>query len=128
MFTHLAGITSASNSATKCLRIILFDGGMPRAVAIVSPVKDGSNTTRPPCTPLSANYIKLIGFDKKWNNFKIMVYFSPFRLSANSPKSILWAHLINRWLVQTKGSASTFSHWCRLTAKAYNMNKTIRKL
>jgi hypothetical protein len=30
-------------------------GGIPRAVAIVSPVKDGSSTTRAPCTPESAS-------------------------------------------------------------------------
>lgn len=46
-------MTRASNSATKCLRIILLDGGIPSAVAIVSPVNDGSRTTKPPCTPLS---------------------------------------------------------------------------
>lgn len=46
-------MTRASNSATKCLRIILLDGGIPSAVAIVSPVNDGSKTTNPPCTPLS---------------------------------------------------------------------------
>lgn len=46
-------MTRASNSATKCLRIILFEGGIPRAVAMVSPVNDGSRTTNPPCTPLS---------------------------------------------------------------------------
>lgn len=44
----------------------------------------------------------------------------PFRFSANSPKSILCAHRINLWLVHTRGSASTFSHWWRRTAKAYN--------
>lgn len=51
--THLAGMTRASNSATKCLLIMLFDGGIPSAVAIVSPVNEGSSTTSPPCTPLS---------------------------------------------------------------------------
>lgn len=46
--TYLAGMTNASNSATKCLLIILLDGGIPSAVAMVSPVNDGSKTTRPP--------------------------------------------------------------------------------
>ena len=32
-----------------------FAGGMPRAVAIVSPVNDGSRTTRAPCTPESVD-------------------------------------------------------------------------
>lgn len=53
VLVYLAGTISASNSATKCLRIMLLDGGIPSAVAIVSPVKDGSNTTKPPWTPLS---------------------------------------------------------------------------
>jgi len=30
-----------------------FAGGIPKAVAMVSPVNDGSNTTRAPCTPES---------------------------------------------------------------------------
>jgi len=32
-------------------------GGIPNAVAMVSPVNDGSNTTRAPCTPESAEKI-----------------------------------------------------------------------
>lgn len=130
LFTHLAGMTSASNSATKCLLIILLDGGMPSAVAIVSPVNDGSSTTRPPCTPLSV----VIRLSTTWPTLLSRISLAnrqaqtertniPFRLSANSPKSILWAHRINLWLVQTKGSASTFSHWCRLTASAYDKQR-----
>lgn len=46
--TYRAGKTSASNSVHKCRRMIFFDDGMPIAVAIVSPEKDGSNTTSPP--------------------------------------------------------------------------------
>lgn len=51
--THLAGSINASNSVVKCRRIMLLDCGIPKAVAIVSPENDGSNTTKPPCTPLS---------------------------------------------------------------------------
>jgi len=51
--THLAGRMRASNSVFRCRRIMFLDGGMPRAVAMVSPEKDGSNTTSPPWTPLS---------------------------------------------------------------------------
>lgn len=50
---YLAGKTNASNSAARCLRIIFLDGGMPRAVAMVSPFNDGSKTTNAPCTPES---------------------------------------------------------------------------
>lgn len=45
---YRAGRISASNSAHKCRLIIFFDCGIPKAVAIVSPENDGSNTTRPP--------------------------------------------------------------------------------
>lgn len=38
---------------------MFFDCGMPRAVAIVSPVKDGSKT-KPPWTPLSARKGEII--------------------------------------------------------------------
>lgn len=53
--TYLAGRTRASSSVARCRRIMFFDGGIPKAVAIVSPVNDGSRTTSAPCTPLSAN-------------------------------------------------------------------------
>jgi hypothetical protein len=34
---------------------MFFEGGIPKAVAIVSPLNDGSRTTSAPCTPLSVN-------------------------------------------------------------------------
>lgn len=55
--THLDGIMSVSNSVIKCLRTIFLDGDIPNAEAIVSPEKEGSKTTNPPCTPLSKNII-----------------------------------------------------------------------
>lgn len=133
--TYLAGMTRASNSATRCLLIMLLEGGMPSAVAIVSPVNDGSSTTSPPCTPLSV----VTRLPTTWPTALARVSLAnihyqagrtniPFRLSANSPKSILWAHRINLWLVQTKGSASTFSHWCRLTASAYDKQRCCKNL
>lgn len=51
--TYLAGSTSASNSAVRWRLIMFLLAGIPRAVAIVSPLNDGSKTTKPPCTPLS---------------------------------------------------------------------------
>lgn len=39
----------------RCRRIICLAGGIPKAVAIVSPVKEGSKTTNAPCTPESVN-------------------------------------------------------------------------
>lgn len=50
---YLAGKTKASSSAARCLLIMLRDGGIPRAVAIVSPLSEGSRTTSAPCTPES---------------------------------------------------------------------------
>lgn len=44
---------SASNSVARWRRIMFLEGGIPSAVAIVSPEKDGSSTTSPPWTPLS---------------------------------------------------------------------------
>lgn len=55
VLTYRAGKINASNSVDKWRRIIFFDGGIPKAVAIVSPENDGSNTTKPPCTPLSVS-------------------------------------------------------------------------
>lgn len=55
LFTYLAGMISDSNSVIKCRLTIFFDGGIPRAVDIVSAENDVSNTTSPPCTPLSEN-------------------------------------------------------------------------
>lgn len=66
---------SASNSATKCLLMMLFEGGIPNAVAIVSPVNEGSKTTKPPCTPLS--------------NFKIYIFFYFKRLMSSQVYFIL---------------------------------------
>lgn len=45
--SYLAGRTKLSNSAARCRRMMFFEGGIPSAVAIVSPVKDGSNTKPP---------------------------------------------------------------------------------
>ncbi|KAI9583582.1 hypothetical protein GQX74_005330 [Glossina fuscipes] len=56
VLTYRAGKINASNSVDKWRRIIFFDGGIPKAVAMVSPENDGSNTTKPPCTPLSVNF------------------------------------------------------------------------
>lgn len=53
IFVYLAGFTRLSSSVARCLRIIFLDCGMPSAVAMVSAVKEGSSTTRAPCTPLS---------------------------------------------------------------------------
>lgn len=39
----------------RCRRIICLAGGIPKAVAIVSPVKEGSKTTNAPWTPESVN-------------------------------------------------------------------------
>ena len=50
---YLAGRIKASNSAAKCLLIMFLAGGIPNAVAIVSPLNEGSSTTKAPCTPLS---------------------------------------------------------------------------
>lgn len=58
--TYLAGMTSASNSATRCRRMMLLEGGIPRAVAIVSPVNEGSRTTSPPWTPLSTIKLRIL--------------------------------------------------------------------
>jgi len=35
--------------------MMFFEGGIPSAVAIVSPLNEGSRTTNAPCTPLSEN-------------------------------------------------------------------------
>lgn len=56
---------SESNSVIKCLLTIFFDGDMPKAEAIVSPVNDDSNTTNPPCTPLSIHVVCEI-YGKTW--------------------------------------------------------------
>lgn len=45
---YLAGKIKASNSAAKCLLIIFLAGGIPNAVAIVSPLNEGSRTTKAP--------------------------------------------------------------------------------
>jgi hypothetical protein len=44
--------------------------------------------------------------------------FLPLRFSAYSPRSMFRAHLMNLWLVHTRGSASMLSHWCLRTARA----------
>ena len=48
--------------------MIFLDGGMPKAVAIVSPENEGSKTTRPPWTPLSVDI-------KKVKDFKLILFY-----------------------------------------------------
>lgn len=47
---------------------MVLEGGMPRAVAIVSPLSDGSSTTRAPWTPLSVEEKKKIHYVSKLVN------------------------------------------------------------
>lgn len=69
---YLAGNTKASNSVIKWRRIILLDCGMPSAIAMVSPLNEGSRTTNPPWTPLSVIKTHLVksrtGQVKKYTN------------------------------------------------------------
>ena len=74
--TNLAGRTKLSNSVAKCLLIIFFDWGIPRAVAIVSAENEDSNTTRAPCTPLSVRMNKILSTIKIYrNNWSYKIFF-----------------------------------------------------
>lgn len=55
------------------------------------------------------------------------VNYKPFKLSAYSPRSIERAQRMNRWLVHTIGSVSTFSDCNRLMAKACRSYFMIRR-
>jgi len=137
--THRAGKMRASNSVLRCRRIMFFEGGMPRAVAMVSPEKDGSNTTRPPCTPLSAGGLAIGGNEirtgqrsplncrSEWHNQRaIDMAHAPFRLSAYSPRSMDRTQRMKRWFVHTMGSVSTVSDCTRLMASVCRSYFTMR--
>lgn len=104
--TYLAGRTKASNSVAKWRLIMFLFGGIPNAVAIVSPEKEGSRTIKPPCTPLS-----VYANGKRCEYHRIVLSFSiiPFKLSAYSPRSIDLAQRIKRLFVHTIGSLSSLS-------------------
>lgn len=59
--------------------MIFFECGIPKAVAIVSPVNDGSRTTNPPWTPLSVN--KLYGIIHS-RQYKTKYHQSSYRLQV----------------------------------------------
>lgn len=63
-------------------------------------------------------FLRCLFIFTKINIKKIKFNITPFRLSAYSVRSMFLAHLMNLWLVQTRGSSSTCSHWCLLTARA----------
>ena len=66
----------SSSSAVRCRLIICFAGGMPSAVAIVSPVKDGSRTTNAPWTPESRNYKIHVNCRRIYEQFKNTLWYN----------------------------------------------------